>query len=233
MYDFCVIITTYNREVMLKSLLKDIFKQKKEYKILVLVFDDGSFPEYDLSEFDVKYIRFHKNNGKQNFWKVCDFIFKYCKNISTEKFIFIGDDMRLCPNFFDKAKKQYDNIPDENKICLALFITERQKANKNWTNFVPIEFKNYYQTQWNDVNFIADKRFFEVLDFTINPINPRRFDNNSNISSGVGQQISLRLHKLNYSMFHIKKSLISHGDHISLMNPDERKQNKLIIKFKK
>ena len=35
-YDFCVIITTFNREEMLKNLLNDIFKNK-EYKILVTV----------------------------------------------------------------------------------------------------------------------------------------------------------------------------------------------------
>jgi glycosyltransferase involved in cell wall biosynthesis len=41
-YDFCVIITTYNRPDMLIKLLENISEQKKDYKILVTVFDDCS-----------------------------------------------------------------------------------------------------------------------------------------------------------------------------------------------
>jgi glycosyltransferase involved in cell wall biosynthesis len=37
-YDFCVVITTYNREQELKKLLNDIFLNNP-YNILVLVFD--------------------------------------------------------------------------------------------------------------------------------------------------------------------------------------------------
>ena len=61
-YDFCVIITTFNREEMLKLLLDDISKEKK-YKILVTVFDDGSKQSYNLEGYDVKYIKYIKNNG--------------------------------------------------------------------------------------------------------------------------------------------------------------------------
>ena len=61
-YDFCVIITTYNREEMLKNLLDDIFKNTN-YKILVTIFDDGSKDSYNLEGYDVKYIKYIKNNG--------------------------------------------------------------------------------------------------------------------------------------------------------------------------
>ena len=61
-YDFCIVITTYEREDMLKQLLEDIFKYT-EYKMYVVVFDDGSKQTYDLSEYDVKYIKYVKNNG--------------------------------------------------------------------------------------------------------------------------------------------------------------------------
>jgi len=233
MFDFCILITSYNREAMLKLLLSDISTQKKEYKILVTIFDDGSIPEYNLSDFDVKHIRFYKNNGKRGFWNVVNTIFKYCKNIQAKKFIFIGDDMRLCKDFFTKSAKKYDSINDENKICLGLFITNTYRKNPNWTNFLPIEHKNYYQTQWNDVNFIAEYKFFEKLNFEIHPISAKRFANNSNISSGVGQQISIRLNDQKLSMFHVKKSLISHGDHESKMNPLERINHKIIINFNK
>jgi GT2 family glycosyltransferase len=233
MYDFCVIISSYKRESMLKLLLDNIFLQKKKYKFLVIVFDDGSIPMYDLSKYDIKYIRFYKNNGKRGFWNLVNTAFSYCKNISSKKFIFIGDDMRLCKNFFERADRLYESIKDQKKICLGLFIPDKYKRLSNWTNFIPIELKNIYHTQWNDVNFIAEYKFFKNLNFCIDPIPSKRFINNPNLSSGVGQQISVRLNNLGFNMYHAKKSLISHGDHESMMNPLERKQHKIIIKFNK
>ena len=64
-YDFCIVITTHNRQEMLKMLLDDIFKNKN-YKIYVVVFDDASNDIYDLGDYDVKYIKYVKNNGLKN-----------------------------------------------------------------------------------------------------------------------------------------------------------------------
>ena len=101
-YDFCIIITTFNREKMLKNLLNDIFKNKK-YKILVTIFDDGSSTPYDLSDYDVKYIKYVKNNGLQKLWKVIDDTFKYCKNIKSKYYIYLQYDLILKENFFDRS----------------------------------------------------------------------------------------------------------------------------------
>ena len=77
-YDFCIVITTFNREKMLKELLNDIFKYT-EYKMFVVVFDDGSNKPYDLSEYDVKYIKYVKNNGLKYLWRIISDTFKFCK----------------------------------------------------------------------------------------------------------------------------------------------------------
>ena len=55
-----------------------------------------------------------------------------------------------------------------------------------------------------------------------------RWNHDPNLSSGVGQQISTKLHNKNKSMYHTKTSLVIHGDHESKMNFEERK-NKPII----
>jgi len=47
-FDFCVIISTFNRPQMLSELLKNIESEKKNYKVLVVVFDDNSSEKYDL-----------------------------------------------------------------------------------------------------------------------------------------------------------------------------------------
>ena len=56
-YDFCIIITTYNRPNMLYSLIENLFKEKGSYNIHIAVFNDGSSEKYDLTNYDLKHIR--------------------------------------------------------------------------------------------------------------------------------------------------------------------------------
>ena len=81
-YDFCIVITTYNRPDMLIKLLDSITEQKKDYKIFITVFDDGSTLKYDISKYNVKKIGMSPNQGKKKFWRIIDMSFKYLKNIN-------------------------------------------------------------------------------------------------------------------------------------------------------
>ena len=226
-YDFCIIITTFNRELMLKELLDDIFSYK-EYKILVTIFDDGSNDKYDLSNYDVKYIKYVKNNGLKNVWKIITDTFKYCKNIDSKYYVYLQDDLRLKENFFSESVKIFESIPDENKISLETLIIDSQRNNPKWTNFIPIEFDEYYKSQWVELIFICKYRFFEVLDFKINPISEKRWDNNPNLSCGVGDQISHRLLTMGYNMYQVKDTLTTHGNHDSMFYLEHRKNEILI-----
>ena len=85
-YDINLIITTYNRYDMLKQLLNDIQNYKKNYNIQITITDDGSDDDYTDLLFDnnIKYIKYEKNNGKENYWKLYNNIFKYLKNINSK-----------------------------------------------------------------------------------------------------------------------------------------------------
>jgi len=228
-YDFCIIITTFNREKMLKNLLNDIFKNKK-YKILVTIFDDGSSTPYDLSDYDVKYIKYVKNNGLQKLWKVIDDTFKYCKNIKSKYYIYLQDDLRLKENFFDRSVEIFEGISDEKKVSLATLIIDSQRGQPKWTGVNPVEFNEYYKSQWCELIFLCGYKFFESLEFKMIPINPSRWEKNPNLSSGVGEQISKRLVSLGYNMYQVKNTLTTHGDHESKLLPELRKNEKLIVK---
>lgn len=229
MYDFCVIITTFNREKMLKVLLDDIFKCKK-YKILVTIFDDGSVEPYDLSNYDVKYIKYVKNNGLKNVWKVITDTFKYCKNIDSKYYIYLQDDLRLKDDFFEESVRIFESINDSKKISLETLIIESQRNQPKWTNFKPIEFKDYYKSQWVELVFICKYEFFKVLDFEVKRIPPSRWLNDPNLSCGVGDQISYRLLNLGYNMYQVKETLTTHSDHESTFYREHRKNEKLITK---
>jgi hypothetical protein len=154
--------------------------------------------------------------------------FKLLKNIESNYFIYLQDDLELCDNFFEKIIDLYNNLNDENKISLE-FLTDSRTARPNWSMFNPHLFDlNYIKTQWVELHFICEKKFFDVLDFTIFPISDERWKVNPNLSSGVGQQMTNRLLNLKFNMYHIKETLVYHQDHDSLMNYDERKINKLI-----
>ncbi len=228
MFDLCIAITTYEREDLLKSLLNDINKYKNYLKIKIFIFDDGSNIQYNLKDYDVKYIKYLVNHGKKQYWKLINDIFKVFKHISSNYYMILPDDINLKNNFFNYAFKFYESINDPKKICLNLLMDESRRGKKNWTNFQPIEYSNYYLTQWNDLCFLAEKNFFEVLNYEITPIDENSWANNENLSSLVGQQISIRLYKLNKNMYHVKNSLVTHGPHISKMNTKEREINKLI-----
>jgi len=214
---------------MLKELLDDIFKYT-EYKIYVVVFDDGSKQPYDLSEYDVKYIKYVKNNGLKNVWKVITDTFNFCRKINANYYFYLQDDLRLKDNFFEESIRIFENIPDENKITLGTLMIDSQRNTPKWTGFYPIEFDEYYKTQWCELVFVCKYQFFESLEFKINPIPTTRWDKNPNLSCGVGDQISHRLLEQGLNMYHVINSLTTHGDHESMFLPELRKNEKLIAK---
>jgi hypothetical protein len=169
----------------------------------------------------------YPNMGKQKYYVTLNSTFNYVRKINSKYFIYLPDDVNLVSDFFNKVKNLYELIPDQNKICLSILTDDRVKT-KVWTNTIAQDFGEYYKTQWNDLCFISEKKFFDVLGYTINEIPKTRWDNDPNLSSGVGQQISLRLNKLNFGMYHTKLSMVIHGDHGSKMNKNERLKTKLI-----
>ena len=226
-YDFCIVITTYEREDMLKQLLEDIFKYS-EYKMYVVVFDDGSKRTYDLSDYDVKYIKYVKNNGLKNLWRVISDTFKFNGKIDAKYYFYFQDDLRLKENFFQESIRIFENIPDENKISLGTLMIDTQRNTPKWTGAYPIEYDEYYKTQWCELVFMCEHKFFESLEFKLNPIPMSRWDKNPHISSGVGQQISTRLFEKGFNMYHVINTLTTHGDHESVLLPELRKNEKLI-----
>ena len=117
-------------------------------------------------------IKHKKNYGKKGYWKTVDELFKLVEVIPEQDYYFyLPDDFQLCDNFFNKAIHQWENIRDENKICLSLFTDKERMQDKNWVEEIPalIQFneEHYYRSQWMDMCIISTRKFYEQLDFTI------------------------------------------------------------------
>jgi len=238
-----IIITTYNRPQMLKNLLSDIFKYVKGYNLSIDITDDGSSQNYKLVHSFIKrksekepkifsYIKYYRNNenqGKKGYWLTINSIFDRIRKTNADYYFMLPDDVRLDKDFFNKAINIYEQINDNKKICLNLLLDKGRKGKSCWTNFIPKEKKfghiKVYLTGWNDLCFIANRNFFEQLNFRIDRISRERWNENAILSSGVGKQISERLCKLEYHFYQVTKTLIEHGTHISKMNPAARKKS--------
>jgi glycosyltransferase involved in cell wall biosynthesis len=226
-YDFCILITTYDRGNMLYDLINQIEKQKNNSKILIVIFDDGSPQNYQFDNQNIKYVKFFPNQGKKKYWKIVNVMFNYVRHINANYFIQLPDDIQLVDNFFGVVVNEYEKIQDPSKICLNI-LSDSRIFRHNWTNFNPIDMGDHVKTQWNDMCYISTKEFFKDLNYGIDEVPMSRWNNNPNLSSGVGQQISLKLHKNKKSMYHTKRSLVIHGDHDSKMNYNERHNTPII-----
>ena len=143
-YDFCVLITTYNRPEKLYNLLDDIEFNKKNYKILVVVFDDGSTEKLDLTNRDVVKIGMFPNMGKRKYYVTFNATFSFVKNVNSKYFIYLPDDVSLVNNFFDDSKRIYDSITSTKKICLSI-LTDDRVNKSHWGYSNPKDFGEFLQ----------------------------------------------------------------------------------------
>jgi glycosyltransferase involved in cell wall biosynthesis len=226
-YDFCIVINTYNRPELLEKLIEDINKNQKNYNIIIGIFDDCSTVKHTIKQDNVKKFYMFPNMGKKKYYVTFNASFSFVKSINSKYYIYLPDDVRLIDNFFDEVKRIYESITSTKKICLSI-LTDNRINGCHWGYNNPKDFGEFLQTQWNDLCFISEKKFFEVLDYKIEEISEKRWMKNSNLSSGVGYQITERLNKIGKFLYHTKKSLVNHGNHESKMNKIERKKNKLL-----
>lgn len=234
-------INTFERSRQLKNLLNDISNQINKFKIKIMVIDDCSISDYitTLKEFegklDIEYFKVSFNHGKRQYWKLCNYALTKIKESFSDYdyYIKLDDDCRLVNNFFIRCINIWENITDKKKICLNFRLDSRE-GTPVWTNVLPkrviINNIPLYLAQWVDMDFMCTRKMFNVLHFKIDPQNDKRWENNPNMSSGVGRNISLRLYRKRYNLYLTTESLVIHDHHDSKMNPDERNNNPLVTK---
>ena len=207
-------IFNYEREDMFKEVLNHL----KHLNPVVL--DDGSsyFIDYP------NVIRF-RNGGKKEFWRKWFVAFELAKGSDDDFFLFMPNDFQdldldMVMKLHDKYKKQpylCNIINDGREWCWI------QKPSEPIDQYV----RKVYFT---DCGFFCNRKALERIEFTIDPVNPKRFKDRRDISSGVGQQLTMKFNRGGVKMYLPYKSLAKHGDHESTMHQEERRTNPLISK---
>lgn len=210
----CFLVTTYDRPRSCEKLVLELTKFGDVY-----VLDDGSEQEYNLVT-SKHTIYYHKQAhlGKELYTETVNNLFSMPQK--PYKYYFMcPDDMFPVEDFTGKAFRIWNGIKDPRKICLTIYLSVSRHGVPCWTNFMPVEFDNYWMTQWTDMCFMCEKRFFEAMGPI--PYSETNWRRRPTMGSGVGALISNRLCKNGWNLYQVKKSLfdVEPEAHISKMNP--------------
>lgn len=231
-----VVIKTFNRPLPVMRLLRDVRRELPDgVPSKVLVFDDGSDPNYGYEAIEAfikdqgpgwDYHRFKMNHGKVFAWKMVTAIYGRLKSEgAADGFtFFLDDDMRLCRDFFRRATELWGKIQEPKKATLHLMVDSSRKGKPCWTGYAPKAIDgNVVRTQWVDGSFMCNREYFAALNWHIQPIPRSRWGPGSTASTGVGSQVSKRLNHGGYGMFQVVRSLVVHTRVESRYNPISRR----------
>jgi hypothetical protein len=208
-------ITTYEREEMLTKTVEHL----NSHGIIPTIKDDGSSYPINLPQ----YFR-HKHRGKIEYWITWYEMLVDCYNSDAELFLFMPDDFQdldvhtmIALHYQFNSEAYVYNIINDGRT-------------KEWINQEPRQIDdNTIQVGFTDCGFFCNREALQALKFHIDQVPPIRF-REPNISSGVGQQLTMRLNKKRVNIYMPVKSLAYHGAHESKMHKEERKRNPLISK---
>lgn len=236
----CISVTTYNRPAQLLAQLKELERQLTQtgYDAHVFIIDDGSERSYQKVteylkgvDYGCRFQRFTHRQGKRFHWRLINHAFQWYQKQKFDYAIHLQDDLILHRDFVEDAISQFNLIQHPEKVCLNYVLEESRNGVSCWTpapaRRVKVGKLEVYRVGWVELHFIANRKFFERLNFCIYPIPESRWIQDSTLSSGVGRQISKRLFQAGAGMFQVTGSLATHGTEKSLMNPQERKTNPL------
>lgn len=176
---------------------------------------------------DVLVIDDRATYGKQNFWMRMKKAIDYCLASNSDYFAILPDDIKDVK--WGKIQKIFDHF--ENQPFIVNVINDHREP--CWGSVRKPELdKRFWGIQlrhidYCDCGFITNRACLEKI--TVERV-PKRWFNTPAKSSGVGRQLTLKMRKQGIPMYVTEPSLCFHGDHLSIMHPQERKKNPLISK---
>jgi len=208
-------VLSYNRPKMLTEVVEHLIKNG----VYPIILDDGS--DYEI---ELPYAFRHKHRGKEGFYITWDEMLKECKRIETDFFLFMPDDfLEVDIDRIMELHEKYKHEPYAYNII-------NDGRTGYWTGIQPKQIdKDTIMSGMIDCGFFCNKLALDKIGYHIDKIHKRRFKD-PNISSGVGQQLSMRFLLNRVLMYTPVKSLAIHGNHESKMHKEERIKNPLISK---
>lgn len=219
-----IYITTYNRNEYCKQLVEQCLSYNSDlYDINVYVWDDNIKEKFEYNDNKVTVFYNKERRGKKRFWITWNEMFKHCKENKSDFYLFLQDDNCLCDNFFDKMFSIWRTLKEPVTFAPVIDNNSLYGGMSRWGNKKHKKYNSRATlTSWVDCKMLVTDVFFETIKWKIDKINESIWNKNPNLSSGVGEQITLKLQKLGKNMYHATPSLIKICDIKSEMNYNER-----------
>lgn len=228
----CVVVTTYARPDSLALLLDDLERDAPSGGLDVRVYDDATPSPDPALERRIRaagwaYRRAESNHGKHGWWRWWNTILDDLRRRPAPVYYVLQDDMRLCERFFERSSELWAAIDDPRKGSLYLHLTagRAEPGSTCWTPVRATRAGCVVHSGWVDcAAFMCDRRLFDALGWRLQAIADRRWRGGDIISSGVGQQISVRAHGLGLGLYRVERSLTVHDGSPSLMSAEARRR---------
>jgi len=208
--DVAFLITTYNRQKACQKVVSSLWGKGDIY-----VLNDGC--SYTI--FGAEQIKRRHNFGKQGYWKTVNQLFNLRGN--HKYYIMLPDDWMPLEDMVEKAIDLWEGIIDNKKICLSL-LYPGGIGRTNWTKFPAIDAGRVYKTQWVDMCFICEEKFFRELG-----VLPRII---AGLSSGVGKYISHKFNRDGYNLYQVKEELFIQQEEHNRSQMNNGKNNRTGIR---
>lgn len=221
-FKIIIVITTFDRHKLLLNLIRELKNQSKDipHNISFMIYNDGSSEDYtevqkELEDTNHIYLKGEKTNGKKGYWKTINATLKAIKKKYSDwdYAIYIGDNFVIVNDFFIHLFEAWFWIQDGKKGAINI-VRDHRSFSEIWGS-----------ESWIDGKFLIRNECLRKLNFKVHRIPRSRWIKNRSKSSGVWRQISKRLVKLGYRMYHTDESLaIRVHPFESKMNPEIRRK---------
>lgn len=218
-----IVITTYNRPKSFDRTIDEVNKWIKDnpsHDISVHIYDDYSDPRNREANRQSsrkgrhRYKCFPKNHGKKQFWELWNYILSDIKQMDFDYVVSLQDDCDYTPNFISEVLEYCNVLEQYDKNFAALNVRSDRLGERCWTNvntsLITTAGYKFYKTGWVDMIFVANKKFFECLNYRLHPIGKGRWEKDERKSSGVGVQLSNRVVDCGLSIYQPQTKLLSH-----------------------
>jgi hypothetical protein len=191
--DITFLITTYNRRESCQRLVDSL----QGLGNIVVV---GDKVDYIIT--GCKFINLPIHYGRTGYLRVVEAL--WGNRGKADYYFMLPDDFMLMPDATRLGLRLWHEINDPQKICLNLYAD--RIGMKCWTNFKPADCGSIWQTQWVDMCFLAEEKFFKI--FFYSNRHTARGSIATATGSGVGALISRRFHYSKFSLYQVKESLV-------------------------
>jgi hypothetical protein len=201
-----VSIFTYDRPRELELLHDDLYEEGAR----IYLFDDYSPKGVDpliIDTVDI-YYRTERNHGQKERWVMWNVAFTHALMSGADRFIFLPDDCRVCPNFVATSMDILDKLPLFSALSLWV-ISGREGADPRDPGFaVHPGPGGTVESGWIDGCFACRRDFLELLEW--------RADETA---YGLNFAMSQRALNAGARLFRVDRSLVKHTGKKSKMSP--------------